>query len=48
MKVKKGQLIIKEVCSKNPEKFIEQVIQPFEYQIKSKKMKLKIKRKNMW
>lgn len=47
MKVNKGELIIKEMCSLKPEQFIEEVLQPFEYQIKKKKMKVSIQRKDV-
>ena len=47
MKIKKGELAIKEMCSDKPEQFIEQVLQPFEYQIEKRKMKVSIKRKNL-
>jgi len=46
MKINKGELVVKEMCSQNPEEFIEQVLQPFEYQIKKKKMNVSIKRMN--
>lgn len=38
MKINKGELVIREMCSLKPEEFIEQVLQPFEYQIAKKKM----------
>jgi hypothetical protein len=31
MKIKKGELQVKEMCCDRPEQFIEQVLQPFEY-----------------
>jgi len=47
MKINKGELVIKEMCSQRPEDFIEQVLQPFEYQIKKKKMNVSVQRKNI-
>ena len=42
MKISKGELVVKEMCSLKPEGFIEQVLQPFEYHIKKKKMDVNI------
>jgi hypothetical protein len=42
MKINKGELVVREMCSLKPEKFIEQVLQPFEYEIKEKKMDVNI------
>ena len=46
MKIKKGELGINEMCSFKPEEFIEQVLQPFEYQILKNKMKISYLRKD--
>ena len=46
MKINKGQLNIQENSSDRPEKFIKQVLQPFEYEISAKKMVVDISRES--
>ena len=47
MKINKGELVKDEMCSFRPEEFIEQVLQPFEYEIKKKKMKIDMSSKDL-
>ena len=46
MKINKGQLNLQENSSDRPEKFIKQVLQPFEYEISAKKMVVDISRES--
>jgi signal transduction histidine kinase len=46
MKIRKGELVVNEICSIKPEAFIEQVMKPFEYQVKSRNMKVIIQKIN--